>query len=95
VRVWREDGETLSGLACSETFKCQFCNSDMGFWMAKLQKFSINDGDEIPRSHAIDIEVWCKSCGYWQTHGVAVSPEHYNERTKAVNEILEKKVEAS
>ena len=68
----------------------------MEFWMAKLQKFSINDGDDVPRSHAIDIEVWCRSCGYWQTHGVAISPEHYDKHKIRYDEIIQKEqVEAS
>ena len=77
-RLWAGDEKNEAlGLQCLFWPKCDFCGARMAFWCAKPHKFSINDGDDVPRSHAIDIELYCPLCGYWEAFGVAVSKEHY------------------
>lgn len=78
-RLWAgdEDNEAF-GLQCLFTPKCPYCDATYGFWNAKPHRFSINDGDDIKRSHALDIEFLCPKCGHWAMFGVAISKEHFD-----------------
>ena len=78
-RLWAGDENTVTGLVCLFIPKCYFCETEMVFWCAKPIKFSINDGDDVQRSHACDVEMWCPNCFSWEQFGVAVSPEHYDD----------------
>jgi len=82
-RLWAGDeNNKVIGLQCLFQPKCAYCNANMEFWCCKPHKFSINDGDDVKRSHALDIEVSCPECGSWEAFGVAISREHYEHITK-------------
>ena len=81
-RLWAGDESVVTGLVCLFVPKCEFCGHDMEFWCAKPIKFSINDGDDVPRSHACDVEMWCPECKSWDQFGVAISKEHYEDLSK-------------
>ena len=81
-RLWAGDEEGPTGLQCLFWPKCRHCGTKQEFWTAKPLNFSINDGDDVARSHAIDIEVICPKCGYWKPFGVAVSKEHFEKVTE-------------
>lgn len=76
---WREAPNCILGLECCFNPSCPFDGAEMGFYVSKVHKFKINDGDHD--SHAIDMEFTCPECGYWTPFGVAISKEHY-ERIK-------------
>ena len=81
-RLWAGSEDDYLGLECLFWPECCHCEEKMEFWAAKPIRFSINDGDDIPRSHAIDIEVRCPKCGLWEPFGVAVSKEHWENVIK-------------
>jgi hypothetical protein len=82
-RLWAGDeSNKVIGLQCLFWPKCEYCGTKMSFWCAKPHRFSINDGDDHPRSYAVDIELYCPACGFWEAFGVAISSDHYDYITK-------------
>jgi hypothetical protein len=85
-RLWAGDDESCVGLRCLFIPKCEFCGTSMIVWCCKPIKFKINDGGDTPNSHAVDVEMWCPECGYWEAFGVAVSKEHYEDVSGFIRE---------
>ena len=81
-RLWAGDDTTISGLQCLFQPKCYFDGSDMKMWLYKPARFRINDGDDEPKSHAIDFILVCPECGNKEMFGVAISKEHYEHIQK-------------
>lgn len=81
-RLWGGDKDVVTGLVCLFTPVCEECGAKMEFFCAKPIRFSINDGDDVPRSHACDVEMWCPRCCSWEQFGVAISKEHYEDLSK-------------
>lgn len=76
-RLWAGDETVTTGLVCLFQPKCQFCETNMQVWTIKPQNFEINDGTGHKNAHAMDIEMWCPTCGYTEMFGVPISKEHY------------------
>jgi hypothetical protein len=79
--AWSEVGDTWMGLEANFEPWCVFHPDKkvmMDVFDTKLLNFYLWDGAE--RSHAIDVVMYCKHCGYHDTYGVAISPEHFKRQ---------------
>jgi hypothetical protein len=49
----------------------------MGLIRAKPHTFLLDADEEEKRSYAIDVEMQCPWCGFWDVFGVAITKEHF------------------
>ena len=86
MEIWTVTEDSVTGLECSGTPDCWYCKVPMKFYCAKPMNFPINDDSGRKNAYAIDVEVICPKCGYWDTFGVPISKEHY---VKLFRELVE------
>ena len=98
MAVWNVvDNGTYSGLECRFTPCCHYCYEldghkvEMQNTCIKLLNFPLNEPayfeHGIMNGYAIDVEVECPICGYWEVFGVAVDKEHWQQVDKRTKEV--------
>ena len=81
--AWHETEEALLKIECDFQPICPYCHKKLVLYTAKIIRFNL-DAKHGKRGHAVDCEMVCPKCRYWQVQGVPVSEEHYQEISEAV-----------
>jgi hypothetical protein len=90
---WRinPDNGSFAGLEADFVPKCPYCGTALEAAALKLFRFPLNEPDwwekGIQNGHAIDVEVLCPNCGYWEPYGVAC-PKDYWEKIRRASQAL-------
>jgi hypothetical protein len=93
---WRINANngSFTGLEADFQPACPHCRVTQLEPMAiKLITFPLNEEDwwkrGIKNAHAIDVEVRCPACGYWEPYGVACPEDHWEKINKAAAKLWE------
>jgi len=91
-----EDNGSFSGLEADFKPVCKHCKTEMSAVALKLFCFPLNEPDwwekGIKNGHAIDVEVWCPNCGYWEPFGVACPKDHWEKIHQAAGALWDANV---
>jgi len=74
--AWDETNESYLGIECAFHPLCPYCFKELKLYVTKIIKFSL-DRERSKDGHAVDVEMVCTRCRYWQVQGVPISEEHY------------------
>uniref|UniRef100_A0A6M3K3G8 Uncharacterized protein n=1 Tax=viral metagenome TaxID=1070528 RepID=A0A6M3K3G8_9ZZZZ len=90
------DNGTYAGLECNFQPMCHYCKVPMGNSCIKLLHFPLNEPAYWERGeingYAVDVEVECPLCGYWETFGVAVDKEHWKMLRIQTEELIAEEI---
>lgn len=79
---WHDDPTCLLGLHCDFHPKCKFCGTKLKLFSTNLLEFALDKSKQDEKSHALDVNFMCPSCGYIDIFGVAISEEHWGKILK-------------